>query len=138
MGGVVLWLVVGAAACSPAPPAPASPPSTATTVATIELPVSKSPSAAPVDAVVPPGSAQVLFRLHGLDQPADELTAELESVATGEVRRWPVDNVTNGTTAGVRAVTVPVYAVPAGEHVLTIWQGDADAVQRYTIRIVAP
>lgn len=79
---------------------------------------------------MPPSAAQVRLELSGISQPADELTAELEALASGGVRRWPVDTVPGGV-----AVTVPVYAVPAGEHVLTLWQGDADVVARYRFRV---
>ncbi len=80
---------------------------------------------------MPASAAQVRLELSGVSQPADELTAELESGASGEVRRWTVDGAAGGVS-----VTVPVYAVPAGEHVLTLWQGDADVVARYRFRVV--
>jgi hypothetical protein len=76
-------------------------------------------------------AAQVRLDLSGVSQPADELTAELESVSSGDVRRWRVDGATGGVS-----VTVPIYAVPAGEHALTLWQGDADVVARYRFRVV--
>jgi hypothetical protein len=84
-----------------------------------------------VDVTVPRAAAQVRLDLSGVSQPADELTAELEAVASGDVRRWPVDAATGGVS-----VTVPIYAVPAGEHALTLWQGDADVVARYRFRVV--
>ncbi len=80
-------------------------------------------------------AAQVQIRVTGFDRPADELTAELESVATGEVRRWPVDADPGG---GAMTVTVPAYAVGAGAHVLTIWAGDADLLRRYRFQVVVP
>jgi hypothetical protein len=75
----------------------------------------------------------VRLELSGISQSADELTAELEARPSGEVRRWPVD-----AAAGGVSVTVPGYAVAAGEHVLTLWQGDADVVARYRFRVRVP
>jgi len=86
---------------------------------------------APVEVRVAASAAQVRLELAGVSQPAEELTAELESDASGEVRRWTVD-----AAAGGVAVTVPIYAVPAGQHVLTLWQGDADVVRRYALRVI--
>lgn len=77
-------------------------------------------------------TAQVQIRVTGFDRPADELTAELESVATGEIRRWPVD----AEPGGAMTVTVPAYAVGAGAHVLSIWAGDADLLRRYAFQVV--
>jgi hypothetical protein len=78
-------------------------------------------------------AAQARIDLPGVSQPADELTAELEARASGEVRRWPVDAMAGGVS-----ITVPAYAVPAGEHVLTLWQGDANVVARYQFRVATP
>ena len=89
-------------------------------------------------AQVPRGTAQVRFLLAGDLPPADALTAEVAAVDRDEVRRWPVDDAPAGTAGAARAVTVPAYAVPAGDYVLTVWQGDADMVQRYAFRILAP
>lgn len=94
--------------------------------------------AAPVEVSVPAGSAEVRIRLQGLGRPAVELTAELESLATGDIRRWPVDDAPAGPDGAALAVTVPVYALPAGEHVLTLWAGDADALRRHAFRVVVP
>lgn len=55
----------------------------------------------------------------------------------GEVWPWDAASETTRTTAthaGHRAV----YAVPAGDYILTLWAGDADIVQRYAFRIVVP
>ena len=85
-----------------------------------------------VEVRVPASAAQARLDISGVSLPADELTAELEARASGEVRRWPVD----ATSAGL-SVTVPIYVVPAGEHVLTLWQGDANMIGRYAFRIMA-
>lgn len=122
--------------CGEAPPA-ASPAATAGPIAVVRLPVGTGQDGGAPEAVsIPAGSAQVQIRLRGIDQPAVELTAELESRATGEVRRWPVDEATAGTDGATLAVTVPVYALPAGDHVLTLWAGDADLLRRYAFRVV--
>lgn len=85
-------------------------------------------------AVVPRGTAQVRLLAGGDLPPADALTAEIAAVDRDDVRRWPVDDAPAGTGAS-RAVTVPVYAVPEGDYILTLWQGDAEIVQRYAFRI---
>lgn len=100
-------------------------------VAAIPLAPGQGPDAAAVEVAVPASAAQARLDVAGVSQPADELTAELEARASGEVRRWPVD-----AAAGGVSVTVPIYAVPAGEHVLTLWQGDATVVGRYRFRVI--
>lgn len=134
MRAVLLLTLALTSACSrPSPEAGA--PVGAGAVAVVALaPQRVSSSAmpgAPLDVTVSRTAAQVRIDLMGVSQPADELTAELETLATGEVRRWPVDAASGGVS-----VTVPVYAAPAGEHVLTLWRGDADVVARYAFRVV--
>ncbi len=124
--------------CGEAPPS-APPPGDAGPVAVATLPADDAQDTAePVAITVPAGSAQVRFELRGLDRPAVDLMAEFESVATGEMRRWPVDEAPAADGHAVLAVTVPVYAVPPGEHRLTLWVGDAEAVRRYALQIVTP
>jgi hypothetical protein len=123
-------------ACADSAPAPAATPQAAGPVAVIALSAGQKGDAAghaTVDVTVPPSAPQVRLELSGISQSADELTAELEARPSGEVRRWPVD-----AAAGGVSVTVPGYAVAAGEHVLTLWQGDADVVARYRFRVRVP
>ncbi|MEZ5420954.1 MAG: hypothetical protein R2708_26935 [Vicinamibacterales bacterium] len=120
---------------------PAGPPGEADAVPIVTLtltPVVASGATAPVAAQVPRRTAQVRFLLVGDLPPADALTAEISAVGRDEVRRWPVDDAPTGTGEASRAVTVPVYAVPAGDYALTLWAGDADLVQRYGFRVVTP
>ena len=120
-------------ACADSAPAPAATPQAAGPVAVIALSAGEKGDAAGrtmVDVTVPASAAQARLDLAGIAQPADELTAELEALASGEIRRWPVDAAPGGVS-----VTVPGYAVAAGEHVLTLWQGDADVVARYRFRV---
>jgi hypothetical protein len=121
-------LLAGACAGSSPEPGAAAPAGGA--VAVIALPRAEATAGAPVDLTVTASAAQLRIELAGVSQPADELTAELEAAATGEVRRWPVD-----AAAGGVSVIVPIYAVPAGEHTLTLWQGDANVVARYRFRV---
>lgn len=119
-----------------APPVPAD----RLPVVTLALmPIVTRGAGAPPTATVPRGTAQVRFLLDG-DLPAPtELTAEILAVDRDEVKRWPVDAAPETTrTTATHAVTVPVYAVPAGDYILTLWAGDADIVQRYAFRIVVP
>lgn len=83
---------------------------------------------------VPRGTAMVHLRLAGADlPPAADLVAE---IATGDdARRWPVDDAPAASDGATLVVSVPPYAVPAGDHALTLWQGDADIVQRYRFRV---
>lgn len=103
------------------------------------MPIVTRGAGTPPTATVPRGTAQVRFLLDG-DLPAPaELTAEIMAVDRDEVKRWPVDAAPDTPrTAATHAVTVPVYAVPAGDYILTLWAGDADIVQRYAFRIVVP
>ena len=132
----LLLITLLSCACDDSAPAPAATPQAAGPVAVVTLSAGQRGDAAghaTVDVTVPASAAQARLDLPGISQPADELTAELEALASGEVRRWPVD----ATASGV-SVTVPGYAVAAGEHVLTLWQGDADVVARYSFRISVP
>ena len=120
-------------ACADSAPESAATPPAGAPVAVFTLlrgPADSAAGGVPADVGVPPSAAQVRLELSGISQPADELTAELEARTSGEVRRWPVDAAPGGVS-----VTVPVYAVPAGEHVLTLWQGDADVIARYVVRV---
>lgn len=130
---VVLLLL----ACACGPPAPDTSEGAAGPVAVVTL-ATPEPGAATVvapEVIVAKQAVQVQIRLAGFDRPADELTAELEAVETGEIRRWPVDAASGG---GAMTVTVPAYAVGAGAHVLTIWAGDADLLRRYAFQVVVP
>ena len=131
-------LAVLAAACGDRPSGSdrAAPP--AGTVAIVTLPAPATGGGMPAGALpvtVDQTAAQVQIRLPGLDHPADELTAELEARQTGEVRRWMVDALPP-EAGGTMAITVPIYAVGPGIHVLTVWAGDADLLQRYLFEVV--
>lgn len=121
-----------------ASPAASEPPAAMPVVALTLTPLVTRGAGGQPAAQVPRGTAQVRLLLAGELPPADALTAEIAAVDRDEVRRWPVDDAPAGTPGAARAVTVPVYAVPAGDYILTVWQGDADMVQRYAFRILAP
>lgn len=87
---------------------------------------------------VPRGTALVHLRLTGDLPPAADLTAEISAAGDGDVKRWPVDDAPVGADGATRVVTVPPYAVAAGRHVLTLWAGDADIVQRYRFTVATP
>lgn len=84
---------------------------------------------------VPGGTAMVHLRLVGDLPAAVDLTAELAVVGRDDVTRWPVDDAPAGDDGATRLVSVPPYAVPVGDCVLTLWAGDADVVQRYRFRV---
>lgn len=102
----------------------------------VSLPLSATAGDAQPPAVtVPRGTAMVHLRLVGDLPAAVELTAELSALGRDEVKRWPVDDAPAADDGATRVVSVPPYAVPAGDYALTLWQGDADVVQRYRFRI---
>lgn len=76
-------------------------------------------------------SAQVQFRLAGIDRPSEDLTAELERVGADQIRRWPVVDAPTAADGATHAVMVPIYEVRPGEYVLTVWAGDVEIVRRY-------
>ena len=122
----------------PAPPAaPAVPPPAA--MPTVALTLAASTTTRGTGTVptlaVPRGTAIVHLRLVGDLPPAMDLTAELTAVDRDEVKRWPVDDAPAAGDGATRVVSLPPYAVPAGDYVLTLWAGDADVVQRYAFRI---
>lgn len=121
------------------PSTPAAPTAAAAAMPTATLTLSaaaatRGQGAMPVLAV-PAGTALVQFRLVGDLPPADELTAEIMALDGDEVKRWPVDAAARTDDGASRTVTVPPYAVPPGDYVLTLWAGDADLVQRYAFRV---
>jgi hypothetical protein len=87
---------------------------------------------------VPPASAQVQFRLDGIEARAEDLTAELERVGGDQIRRWRIEAAPVDGAPGRHTVIVPVYEARPGEYVLTVWAGDADIVQRYRFRVASP
>ncbi len=89
----------------------------------------------PAAFAVPRGTAMVHLRLVGDLPAAVDLTAELAVVGRDDVTRWPVDDAPAGDDGATRLVSVPPYAVPVGDCVLTLWAGDADVVQRYRFRV---
>jgi hypothetical protein len=128
----LLWVSLLAGACADSTRESTAIAPAAAPVAVITLPLRSDGQPAetpPTQVTILASAAQVRIELPGAWPPADELTAELEARESGEVRRWPVDTVADGV-----AVMVPVYAIPAGEHVLTLWRGDAEIVGRHAFR----
>ncbi len=83
------------------------------------------------------GAAQVQLRLVGELADPDSLVAEVVPVdAPDGSRRWPVDADTAALDGASATVTVPAYALPPGNYVVTVWRGDAEAVRRYPFRVV--
>lgn len=95
-----------------------------------------APAGAPLAIAVPGGAAQVRFSLSGLPAGHDDLVAELEAVGGDRIRRWRVDGAPGDEAPP--SVVVPIYEVPAGEHLLTVWAGDAEVVGRYAFRVDPP
>lgn len=93
--------------------------------------------APPADVDVPGASAQVQFRLSGIDRAAGELTAEIERVGADQIRRWPVVDAPADPDGLKHAVVVPIYEARPGEYVLTVWASDVEIVRRYRYRVTA-
>jgi hypothetical protein len=84
---------------------------------------------------IPRQAAQVGVRLTGELGDVEHLTAEMAPVnAPDEIRRWRVDAAPAAADGAGAMVTLPPHAVPDGEYVLTLWEGDARVVARYGFR----
>jgi hypothetical protein len=132
---LVLMLVGVTAACS-TPPA-AIPVGTAPDVTVTLVPISvtgQAPGGTPT-LEIPRAAAQVGVRLTGEVGDVEHLTAEMAPVsAPDEVRRWRVDAAPAAADGATAMVTLPPHAVPDGDYVLTLWEGDARVVARYGFR----
>lgn len=86
---------------------------------------------------IPADAAQVGVRLLGAVGEVEHLTAEMAPAkAPDEVRRWRVDAAPPGSDGATAMVTLPPHAVPDGDYLLTLWEGDARVVARYGFRTV--
>ena len=128
-------LAVVTAACS-TPPA-ATPVGTAPEVTVTLAPVTANgPAGGELPMLeIPRQAAQVGLRLTGEVGDVEHLTVEMAPVtAPDEVRRWRVDTAPAAADGATAMVTLPPHAVPDGEYVLTLWEGDARVVARYGFR----
>ncbi len=86
---------------------------------------------------IPRQAAQVGLRLTGAVGDVEHLTAEMAPMtAPDEIRRWRVDAAPEAADGATAMVTLPPHAVPDGEYVMTLWEGDARVVARYGFRTV--
>jgi hypothetical protein len=123
------------AACAAAPDA--EPVGTAPEVTVTLAPVTaQRPTAGSLATLeIPRHAAQVGVRLMGELGEVEHLTAEMAPVnAPDHVRRWRVDAAPGGVDGAGAMVTLPPHAVPDGEYILTLWEGDARIVARYGFR----
>lgn len=98
-------------------------------------PVAAGPSGEPSTLVIPPGAAQVGFRLLAEVGELDHLTAEIAGAKNpDDARRWRVDAAPAAGDGAKAMVTLPAYAVSTDEYVLTLWEGDATPVARFVFR----
>jgi hypothetical protein len=134
MRGLVGIVAMIAAACSGAPHS--GPAGTAPAVTVTLTPVTTRGAAGGLATLeIPRQAAQVGVRLKGELGDVEHLTAEMAPVhAPDQVRRWRVDAAPAGSDGAAAMVTLPPHAVPDGEYVLTIWEGDARVVARYGFR----
>jgi hypothetical protein len=134
MRALVGFVALIAAACSTAPDA--APVGTAPDVTVTLTPVSaQGPAGGLATLQIPRQATQVGVRLTGKLGDVDHLTAEMAPVsAPDEVRRWRVDVAPAANDGAGAMVTLPPHAVPDGEYVLTLWEGDARVVARYGFR----
>jgi hypothetical protein len=90
-----------------------------------------------VELAIPRDAAQVGVRLKGDDLiEVDQMIAEVAPANhPDQVKRWRVDAPVPVGDDGAKAmVTLPPHAVPDGEYILTLWEGDARVVARYAFR----
>jgi hypothetical protein len=123
-----------AAACSGSPAA--GPVGTAPDVTVTLRPVAaQGPAGSLPTLEIPRQAAQLGLRLTGELGDVEHLTAEMAPAsAPDEVRRWRVDPAPAGSDGAAAMVTLPPHAVPDGEYVVTLWEGDARVVARYGFR----
>ncbi len=133
LAGFVLLIAGGAAACSQGNPADALV-GTAPDV-TVTLAPGAAASAEPPTLVIPRTAAQVGLRLTGEMGEVEHLTAEVAPAnAPDDARRWRVDAAPPASDAAPAMVTLPAYALPTGDYILTVWEGDARMVARFAFR----
>lgn len=95
------------------------------------------PTTPPLAISVSAGTGQVALRLPGDFGDVDQLVAELtREDAPDGARRWPVDPASAAADGARASVMLPAYALTPGAYSLTVWRGDADAVQRFVFRVV--
>ena len=129
--GLTLALAMALAGCGE--PAPAAPRAAALVPA---VTVTLDSASQPAVLTLPPDAGQISLRLPGELGDVDQLTAEISPVdAPDEVKRWPVDGASSGNDGAKASVTLPAFALPPGAYRLTVWQGDAEVVQRYAFQI---
>lgn len=128
-------MVLSAAACGSAPDT--TPVGTAPSVTVAVAPVTADgagPGGVPT-LEIPRDTAQVGVRLLGELGDLDGLIAEIApAAAPDEIRRWRVDPAPATADGAAAMVTLPPHAVPDGAYVITVWEGDARVVARYTFQ----
>jgi hypothetical protein len=128
-------LAIVIAACS-APPATTSA-GTAPDVTVTLAPATTNAGGTLPTLEIPRQAAQVGVRLTGVVGDVEHLTAEMAPMtAPDEIRRWRVDAAPEAADGATAMVTLPPHAVPDGEYVVTLWEGDARVVARYGFRTV--
>lgn len=130
--GLTLAMAMALPGCGE--PAPAVPPRAAGPVPALTLTLDSASQ--PAALTIPPDAGQVSLRLPGELGDVDQLTAEISPAdAPDEVKRWPVDGASDGSDGAKASVTLPAFALPPGAYRMTVWQGDAEVVQRYAFQI---
>ena len=130
--GLTLAMVMSLVGCGA--PAPTVPPRAAAPVPA--LTVTLEGALSPAALTIPPDAGQVSLRLPGELGDVDQLTAEISPAdAPDDVKRWPVDGASGGSDGAKACVTLPAFALPPGAYRMTVWQGDAEVVQRYAFQI---
>jgi len=128
-----VMLTTAACAADPA----ATPVGTAPTVTVAVAPVTADGAGAGGVSTleIPRDTAQVGVRLRGELGDLDGLIAEIApAAAPDEIRRWRVDPAPAAADGATAMVTLPPHAIPDGAYVITVWEGDARVVARYTFQ----
>jgi hypothetical protein len=133
MRWVALLLTVVAAGCTGGAGDPL--PGVAPDATFALMPVAAGAGGEPSTLVIPRGAAQVGFRLVADVGELEHLTAEVVGAKNpDDARRWRVDAAPAAGDAAKALVTLPAYALPTDEYVLTVWEGDAKPVARFVFR----
>ena len=132
----MLALATGAAAACSSPPADPAAPVGIAPAATVTLaPVTVAGASQPT-LTIPRTAAQVGLRLTGDLGDVEHLTAEVAPAASpDDARRWRADAAPPASDEARVMVTLPAYALPTGEYVLTLWEADARVAGRFAFRV---
>lgn len=133
---LALAAALAATSCA-SPPAESTMPVGTAPAATVTLAPLTTAGASEPTLTIPRSAAQVGLRLTGDLGDVEHLTAEVAPAASpDDARRWRADAAPPAADEARVMVTLPAYALPTGEYVLTLWEADARVVGRFAFRVL--